>query len=239
MAQAIVFLVLLAVSREVRAAFENPLGSHFFHYPPVKELMLALGMVSVVAPRCAYSTAPYGQRYKKAFKFVATGTWIQGCVAKCKCLGKVHLALTVARQGRDGKVSITGIQHGLRESGSYLLPLGRKIEKCASLGQPLQRRGTSTTPGRAVAHQVVATKRAQKPRKKQVDKLSHASRPAWCQCQPTATGRGTASSPAGRARKVGRPASSAPAPSWLTPSTAGSAVVRRPAWLTPGAGPGR
>jgi hypothetical protein len=84
MALAIVFLVWLAASREVRAAFENPRGCHVFHAPPVKVLMLALGMLSVVAPCCAYSTAPYGRRYKKAFKFVATGAWIQGCAAKCK-----------------------------------------------------------------------------------------------------------------------------------------------------------
>ena len=114
MAQAVVLLVLLAVSREVRAAFENPLGSHFCHYPPVKEIMVALGLAYVVAPRCGYATALYGRRYKKAFKFVATGAWIHGCVAKCKCLGKVHLPLTVARQGKGGKVSVPGIKHKLR-----------------------------------------------------------------------------------------------------------------------------
>ena len=110
MAQHTVFLVLRAVSREVRAAFENPLGSHFLHYPPVKELRLTLGMLYVVA-RCAYSTAPYERRYKKAFKFVATGTWTQGIVAKCKCLGKVHMALTVARRGRGGMATLTRIEN--------------------------------------------------------------------------------------------------------------------------------
>ena len=42
MAQSTVLLVLLAVSKEVRAACENLLGNHFCHYPPMKELMLAL-----------------------------------------------------------------------------------------------------------------------------------------------------------------------------------------------------
>ena len=73
------------------------------------------------------------------------------------CLGTVHLALTVARQGRDGKVSSTGIHRRLPDSGSYPLPLGRKIVQRASPGQPLQWMGTSTMPGRAVAHHAVAT----------------------------------------------------------------------------------
>ena len=72
-------------------------------------MMLALGMAYVVAPRCAYSTTPYQRRYKNAFKFVATGTWIHGCAAKCKCPGKDHLPLTVAREGGGDKVIMTGI----------------------------------------------------------------------------------------------------------------------------------
>ena len=70
-------LALRAVSKEVRAAFENPLGNHVWFYPPVKELMVAWGRASTVAPRCADSAAPHRRPYKKAIKFLATGTWIQ------------------------------------------------------------------------------------------------------------------------------------------------------------------
>ncbi len=45
MAQATVFLVLLAVSRDVRASLENPLGNHSCIPLPLTELMIALGMV--------------------------------------------------------------------------------------------------------------------------------------------------------------------------------------------------
>ena len=58
MAQATVFLVLLAVSRDVRATLENPLVNHCCIPHPVTELMIAMGMVCVMAPRSAYSIAP-------------------------------------------------------------------------------------------------------------------------------------------------------------------------------------
>jgi len=139
--------------------FREPSWQPLIVLPASDQFYDALGMASTVAPRCAYSTAPDGRLYNKAFKFIATNTWIEGCSAKCKP-GQAHLAMVVAQCGGDGRVSITGIQHKLRESRSYPLPLGRNIVRGTSLGQPLLWSGTSTKPGRVGAHQAVGARLA-------------------------------------------------------------------------------
>ena len=65
MAQTIVLLVLLAVPRDVRANLENALGSHCCTPHPVTELMIALEMVCLMAPRSAYSAAPQWAALRK------------------------------------------------------------------------------------------------------------------------------------------------------------------------------
>ena len=118
MAQAAVFLVLLAVSRDVRATLENPLGNHCCIPHPVTELMIALGMVCVcaMAPRSAYSTAPQRAALQEGREVRGDRHGIQRRAAKCKRPGEFLLALTVTRWGRGGKVSITGIRHRCREA---------------------------------------------------------------------------------------------------------------------------
>ena len=60
---AIVFLMLLAARRDVRAAMENPVHSTMFLYHLVTQVETALAMTSAIAYRCAYSSAPFGTRY--------------------------------------------------------------------------------------------------------------------------------------------------------------------------------
>ena len=45
MAESTVFLILLAAARQVKAALENPVGSHFFKYGPVVDMAHSLNMV--------------------------------------------------------------------------------------------------------------------------------------------------------------------------------------------------
>ena len=63
MAESTVFLILLAAAREVKAALENPAGSHFFKYGPVVDMAHSLNMVIGYTYRCAFSVAPFGKRY--------------------------------------------------------------------------------------------------------------------------------------------------------------------------------
>ena len=63
MAESTVFLILLAAAREVKADLENPVGSHFFKYGPVVDMVHSLNMVIGYTYRCAFSVAPFGKRY--------------------------------------------------------------------------------------------------------------------------------------------------------------------------------
>ena len=134
-AECSVFLVLLAAAREVKAALENPVGSHFFKYGPVMDVANSLNMVEACTNRCAFSVAPFGKRYKKKYKFLATGSWIRGVFAPCRCPGNVHLLLTKTRVGKDGRVQRNGIKVRLTESGAYPIALGHHIVECACPGQ--------------------------------------------------------------------------------------------------------
>ena len=53
---------------------ENLVGNHFCKYQPVDTLQFALGIVYDAAYHCAYASAPFGERYTKGFKFMATET---------------------------------------------------------------------------------------------------------------------------------------------------------------------
>ena len=135
MAESSVFLILLAAARGVKAALENPVGSHFFKYGPVMDMAHSLNMVSAYTHRCAFSVAPFGQRYNKKYKFLATSSWIRGVFAACRCPGNVHLKLSSNKVGKEGRMQTNGIKARLKESGAYPIALGQRVVECACPGQ--------------------------------------------------------------------------------------------------------
>jgi len=108
MAESSVFLILLAAARGVKAALENPGASQFFNYGPVVEMVSALNMVAACTYHCAFSVVPFGKRYKKKYKLLATSSWIRGVFAPCRCPGNLHLPLCNKQVGKNGQVQING-----------------------------------------------------------------------------------------------------------------------------------
>jgi len=125
-AEASAFLTLLAYRRLCEAAVENPIRSVIFKYRPVQQVAEALQMVPVITYRCAFSGAPYGERFQKGFRFLATGAWIEQTSERCCCPGGVHKQL-VKISFSGGKRRVTGIQSALMVSGAYPRALGRRI----------------------------------------------------------------------------------------------------------------
>ena len=242
---ATVFLMLLAAARGVRVAMENPKDSDIFRYPLVVRLEAALHLTSAIADRCAYSSAPYGKRYLKAFRFIATGTWIRGVAATCTCPNGIHLSLVRTTKAADGRLRISGIPARLRESGSYPLPLGRKIVQCACPGRPLQQSeswdvapSSVPRPGSRIVRKKATkngTGKKQTMRKiikqktQSAAKRSSTKGPVWLKPMATAASKPSPTSPA-----IAHPA-------WCTPSATGRSTPSsqtssvRPAWLTPSA----
>ena len=116
------FLFWLGWAREVEVGMENPSRNDFWKYGKVTSLVEHLKLITALANRCAYDTAPLGERALKQYKFVATGSWIQRTARKCRCPNGVHkqLAITDAR-------GVTGIPHELKASGAYPRRLGATI----------------------------------------------------------------------------------------------------------------
>ena len=222
-AKASVFLILLAAARGVRAAMENPVSSSMFKYRMVVEMQMSLGMTTAIAYRCAYSSFPYGKRYKKGFRFIATGKWIRGVAAQCHCPGGVHLPLVTKSRGRDGKIRFTGIKKRMIESGTYPLQLGRKIIQCATPGQPLQQSESFASVQRPALRSAKQGGRkaagAGSVRKTTVKKCIHKVK--------------SAVQPLNQTRCMQCPVSSARAPpSWLQPH---ATVTIQPGWCAPSA----
>ena len=95
MAEATAFLILLAYRRCCTAAMENPIQSVIFRYGPLQIVVEALRMVRTITYRCAFSNAPYGDRMKKGYCFLAIGEWIKQTSERCRCPGRVHKKLIV------------------------------------------------------------------------------------------------------------------------------------------------
>lgn len=240
---ATVFLMLLAAARGVRVAMENPRESKMFRYPLVVRLQAALHLTSTIAYRCAYSSAPYGKRYLKAYRFMANGTWIRGVAATCKCPNGIHLPMVRLTKAKDGRTRISGIHTRLQESGSYPLSLGRKIVQCACPGRPLQqseswdvapssvlrpesrivrKKATKTATGKKQITRKIINHKSQSAAKR-----SSTTGPAWLKPMATAASKPSPTSPA------------TALPAWCTPSATGRSTPSsqtssvKPTWLTP------
>ena len=232
MAECSVFLILLAAARKVKAALENPSSSCFFKYGPVVDVANSLNMVVGYTYRCAFSVAPFGKRYKKKYKFLATGSWVRGVFAACRCPGNVHLPLCKTRVCKDGRVQKTGIKARLTESGAYPIALGQRIVECACPGHA----DMGTTVGMRVDTKKVvqALKRVRKSyTKKRTSAVSSVTRVASKKNEPVSTARSWTTPPA----SSGTCTSQSPlikARAWCTPSASStSSSSSAKAWCTP------
>jgi hypothetical protein len=215
-ANASAFLIMLANGRGAEAAMENPCQSTIFKFAPVAAVIRSLSMVRSVTHRCAFCAMPDGDRFLKAFAFVATGTWITQTAEPCKCT-KGHKQLVVRRR-IAGKVKVTGIKSALTLSGAYPAALGQRIvESWSGRGAVAVQRSTFRGAG------AVAKKRR---------KTS----------STTPTVRSSFRSAGAVAKKRRKTSSTTPT---ATPEVSGAArhhadageTHNRPSWMTPSASP--
>ena len=129
-AKTVALLLWVANARGVAVVLENPPSSYFWKLSLIAVSVQALGMHAANTPRCAWSSEPFGQRRKKLFKFLATGSWIEKIKEKqCKCPEGKHLSL-VSYAIFKGVQKFTGEKPALRQSGAYPLSLGKFIVNC-------------------------------------------------------------------------------------------------------------
>jgi hypothetical protein len=119
-AQQCAFFLAVAYARGVHVAIENPGGSmiftcmseHLSKYPVLQQAMVY---------RCTYSTERLGDRLFKPYKMVATGSWVQRLVRKCKCPS--HQSMV--DEDEEGKK--TGKADMLQLSAAYPPQLGTAV----------------------------------------------------------------------------------------------------------------
>jgi hypothetical protein len=99
------FLMAVASARGVEVCLENPAASMIFRYPPLAQVLEKLEVVTVTTDQCCFSSKPYGQRFLKKFKLVATGTWVCRMSKNCRCPGGLHEHLMSVNE--TGQVSGT------------------------------------------------------------------------------------------------------------------------------------
>ena len=113
------FLFWLAWAREVQVGMENPSKNDSWKYGNVQSLLEHLQLSTTLTYRCAFDTAPFGERPLKQYKFLATGPWIEKTARACRCPNGVHKSLIVKNEHR-----VTGIPDELKASGAYPRKLG-------------------------------------------------------------------------------------------------------------------
>lgn len=121
-AQVAIFLFTLATLRKASAVMENPAGSMIFNYEPVRAGLAACSTHIQIADGCAYSRKKLGLRSRKAYKFVASESWISKVGLRCKCHNGSHLELMTTNA--EGQVS--GTPH-LKASQAYPPAMGTAI----------------------------------------------------------------------------------------------------------------
>ena len=122
MAQTAAFLMCVALARGVHFFIENPAGSMLFSFLE-PTLNLFPNLVYATTDRCAYSLEPYGERFKKPYKFLASGTWLRPHLKSCSCPGRPHARLMETNDAGH----ITGRTQRMQASASYPRKLGQAI----------------------------------------------------------------------------------------------------------------
>ena len=119
------FLFVLAWARGANSCLENPSGSRIWQYPSVKRCSTTISSCSeALINRCCFDQAPFGERYLKYFKVLATGAWIKApsLIQKCRCPGRTH-KLQVDRHGD----AVRGRPQDLANSQKYPDLMGAAI----------------------------------------------------------------------------------------------------------------
>lgn len=132
MADIAAFFLCIALARNVHVVIENPSGSMLFRFlAPITSLFG--GLEFVTADRCAYEIRSAGQiTFKKPYKFLVSGPWLQNQLRKCCCPGGQHEALMQV----NDKGHITGQMSKLRASAAYPPSLGKAIVEAWSRAAP-------------------------------------------------------------------------------------------------------
>jgi hypothetical protein len=127
------FFMSLASSRGVEVCIENPACSMLFKYPPLLNVLKVLQVSTIVTDACCFSSKPYGKRFLKPFKLVATGTWISRMKRSCRCPGGAHERLMVVDE--SGAVSGT---HLLKASQAYTKKFAEAVINAWQAGEVSQ-----------------------------------------------------------------------------------------------------
>ena len=126
-ATAAAFLYALACLRSVHCITENPCNSYLWKLDPWKLVDSVFPLTFAYACRCAFDTAPYGERILKRYK-LAGGPWVTALRRNCRCPGRLHRKTTF-RCWKGGRLKITGNMHTLKKSGVYPRALGKWVIK--------------------------------------------------------------------------------------------------------------
>ena len=162
MAEMAAFLFSVAVLRGAQAVLENPAASMLFNYEVAKTAWEAVWPECfwAVLPHCRFSSAPFGRRFGKKFKLMASHPWVQRLACKCKCPGRVHQPLATSKVV-NGKCVVTGCKQALKDSAAYPLKMGiAVIDAWICNSGPDEMQGPRST-GRKVA---TGAKKAKGPR---------------------------------------------------------------------------
>ena len=139
MAKAAAFLLCLALARSAHAFLENPASSCLFNFLR-PTLSLISGLCFTITDRCCWSAEPFGQRYKKPWKFLSTGPWLAPIAQRCACPSSAlsskpaHLSLVYL----DAKGRPCGHRSALRSSGAYPAKLGQALIDAWLAAPPVQ-----------------------------------------------------------------------------------------------------
>lgn len=113
------FFMLLAARRMLYVSAENPCHSHYFDFPPVRNVLAALEVNYQTTDGCRFSTMRKGKRFLKRFKFAASGPLICKVFRRCNCPGGTHEKLMT--KDTDGGIRGTA---SLKKSQAYPKALG-------------------------------------------------------------------------------------------------------------------
>jgi hypothetical protein len=123
MAHIAAFFLCIALARDVHVVIENPASSLIFSFiMPITDAFA--GLKFAYADRCAYDLRRPGQlSFKKPYKFLVSGTWLESNLRRCSCKDGKHDALML----KNEKGQVTGRQELLKASAAYPPALGKAI----------------------------------------------------------------------------------------------------------------
>ena len=123
-----IVLIQLAEARKLCLAFENPVKSYMWHWPPLRDALKELGYGFVAVLRCAWEAKQKGKmKLWKKYRIAGQGEWIQALAKPCPCGDQGHLRTTKVYRDAAGKKRCQGIKSRLMSSANYPPLLGKAI----------------------------------------------------------------------------------------------------------------